>query len=320
MKKDTTKKFLTKVMKIDRFAKGMMFQDIVIGGFIYNKINGNLIDAPQNYDLIEFSNVFSVHQKASLNTNNQFLFPGYKEQNIVFDNNKQIEFNMIYCEFSKNDDQKTASDGFFIGETNITQEFYELIMGNNPSDDKNSKYPVELVSWYDAVSFCNELSQKQGLETCYEVIEVNQDALGRIVSVNIFCDLNKNGYRLPIEREWECAARANTNNKYPGCNDESKILDYGWLANNSNYQMQVIATKKPNEWGIYDMLGGVAEWVNDEIGIHKILKSISCFQKIEGDFTPILITSHWTQDPNIGMRGVGFRIARSSNKHKSTFF
>ena len=80
----------------------------------------------------------------------------------------------------------------------------------------------------------------------------------------------KNGYRLPMSKEWEYAALAGTNNKWSGCNDNASLKEYAWLwdfAHDVKHNVstpQEVATKKPNEWGFYDMVGNVWEWCNDK--------------------------------------------------------
>ncbi len=182
-----------------------------------------------------------------------------------------FKLNMIYCpkgtftighkDYDYNQPrQETINRPFLLGETEITQELYEKVMGQNPSKFKNPQNPVEQVSWEDAILFCNELSRLQGLDLCYTKKSDKQ--------YDWLCYFNKNGYRLPEEKEWEYAAKAGTQNKYAGTNEDDKVSEYAWFADNSKisrtYQTHLVATKRPNEWGFYDMSGNVSEWCWNE--------------------------------------------------------
>jgi len=179
-----------------------------------------------------------------------------------------IEFksSMIYCPkgtftmgHRDQDDNKPRTEvidtPFLLGQTEVTQELYEKVMGYNPSYFKNPQNPVECVSWVDAILFCNKLSDLQGLEECYTSSD----------SEKYVCDFTKKGYRLPREKEWEYAAKAGTKNRWAGTNKEAKLDEYAWFGQNfSNGSTHPVATKKPNEWGLYDMSGNVREWCSDK--------------------------------------------------------
>ena len=145
----------------------------------------------------------------------------------------------------------TVSD-FYIGKYEVTQEDWQAVMGNNPSYLKGDNNPVEKVSWFDAVEYCNKLSQKEGLTKCYSGS-----------GDNIQCNFNANGYRLPTEAEWEYAARGGSLSKGYTYSGSNNIGDVAWYDSNSGNKTHPIGQKTQNELGIYDMTGNVWEWCWD---------------------------------------------------------
>ena len=139
---------------------------------------------------------------------------------------------------------------FSILATEVTQELYKSVMGENPSEFNGEKnLPVEKVSWYDAVEFCNKLSKKAGLEPAYSIN-------GSSVEWN----RNASGFRLPTVEEWQYAAKGGQDYEYSGSGNLDEV---GWYTDNSGSKTHPVAQKKPNGYVLYDMSGNVGEWCWD---------------------------------------------------------
>ncbi|NIL98650.1 MAG: SUMF1/EgtB/PvdO family nonheme iron enzyme [Anaerolineales bacterium] len=123
---------------------------------------------------------------------------------------------------------------FYMAVHEVTQEQYEHVMGNNPSEFKGAKLPVETVSWEEAADFCEKLSRMEGRT-----------------------------YRLPTQAQWEYACRAGSTTAYSFGDDESQLGAYAWYSENAGDKTHPVGTKNANSWGLYDMHGNVSEWCQD---------------------------------------------------------
>ncbi len=146
---------------------------------------------------------------------------------------------------------KVTLSAFEMGKTEITQAQFMKIMDFNPSQFKgDDDRPVENMSWYEAVTFCNKLSEANSLEPCYNL-------------TTWVCDYSKNGYRLPTEAEWEYACRAGTTTLYNSGDTEADLAKVAWYKNNSDMISHPVGRKTANAWGLFDIHGNVWELCND---------------------------------------------------------
>lgn len=214
-------------------------------------------------------------------------------------------------------------EDFLLAKCEVSQGEYQKLMGANPSEFKGEKLPVENVTWYDAVRFCNAKSESEGLRKAYsfegEKVVWNRDA---------------DGYRLPTEAEWEYACRAGGSGPFNfGRFPTSDLANYyatypyeGGPSGTYRGRTMPVDSFKPNGWGFFNMHGNVAEWCWDAYGDYGALgksnpagDSGGKFRVCRGggwnDFGKHLRSAFRSAaEPESAMYNRGFRLARSAAK------
>jgi formylglycine-generating enzyme required for sulfatase activity len=195
----------------------------------------------------------------------------------------------------------------------VTQREWIEIMGTNPSYFRGDNLPVENVSWFDVIEYCNRRSQREGLTPVYS----DQ-------GINITVNWNANGYRLPTEAEWEFAAKGGNTaffiTEYSGSNNVDAVA---WFRGNSGNRTHPVGTKAPNGLGLFDMSGNVLEWVWDWYGTYpssaqtdprgpgsgsyRVLRGGSWF--LSAEFVRSVNRSSFI--PNLRNIDIGFRLVRN---------
>lgn len=216
---------------------------------------------------------------------------------------------------------------FFICDHEVTSGEYFTIKGTNPNYFVGYFLPVEQVSWYDAIEYCNMLSESKGLTPCYSLYGTT-DTSGwgtKGQSWNkVTCDWNADGYRLPTEAEWEYAARGGINSKgylYSGSND---IESVAWYDKGNSTPTQSVKSKQSNELGVYDMSGNVWEWCWDWFGSYSSDNVINPHGSSYENYR-ILRGGSWADsaskcrvvyrtafEPDFSYAVLGFRVVRSA--------
>jgi formylglycine-generating enzyme required for sulfatase activity len=178
---------------------------------------------------------------------------------------------------------------FYIGKYAVTQREWVQVMGGNPARFKGDNLPVEMVSWYDSIEYCNKRSVKEGLKPYYHIDKNRRDPNNRPdpkfgdlddVKWTVTINAGADGYRLPTEAEWEYAAsggQVSRNYTYSGSDNVDEVAWYwrnsgdrslsgawNWpLIEQNHDRAKPVGTRKPNELGLYDMSGNVRQWCWD---------------------------------------------------------
>ena len=271
-----------------------------------NKKNKNADDEEIAQE--EISSDISSDKDSSGNISDLEKIPQVKDFKIEMIDCPAGSFTMGHVDIADNQPRSEKIDvPFSLGKTEVTQELYQKVMESSNNQFKDdSKKPKAMLSWEEALLFCNKLSELEGLEICYTK-KSDQD-------FDWACNFNKNGYRLPTEKEWEYAAKAGTDNRWAGTNERDDVGMYAWFEDNSSGVTHPVGQKEPNEWGFYDMSGNVKEMCWDkfdptdtDLGTARVVRGGNW----HNDLASLKTSYRSDVYPEDSASDIGFRVARS---------
>ncbi|ALC19207.1 SUMF1/EgtB/PvdO family nonheme iron enzyme [Streptomyces pristinaespiralis] len=198
---------------------------------------------------------------------------------------------------------RTELAPFLLGTYPVTRDLHRAVTGTGPTPDPaapaaGGAAPLTNISWLEAIELCNLLSARAGLGQAY-----SRDAR----SGEVVWDRTSDGYRLPTEAEWQYACKAGTSGYRYG-----EIDDIAWYADNSDGRPHDVGGKKPNPWGLHDMLGNVWEWCwdlyDEEVyGSYRIFRGGGWAESARGCGASVRRRSH----PTFAIDDLGLRLART---------